>query len=130
MARIIEENARLEHDAQNAQLELGQLRADRERAMSDAAQATAAHALMLAKQETLQRELADARTTLAVRAREAALVGERLSDTGRRADALAHEKLELLRRQATLEAELRLCRVSMERPGEAEPPTGTRRRLA
>ena len=116
MARVIEENARLEHDAHNAQLELGQLRANRERAMSDAAQATAAHALMLAKQESLQRELGDARTTLAVRAREAALVGERLTDTERRADALAQEKLELLRRQATLEAELRLCRVSMERP--------------
>jgi chromosome segregation ATPase len=116
MARVIEENARLERDAHNAQVELGQLRADRERATSDAAQATTARTLMLAKQETLLRELGDAHIALAVRAREAALAGERLTDMERRTDALAQEKLDQLRRQATLEAELRLCRAAVERP--------------
>lgn len=116
MRRVIEENERLDHDARNAQLELGNLRAARDRAASDAAESAAGHAVMLAKQEALQRELGEAHTAQAVQAREAALAGERLSDMERRGEALAQEKLDLLRRQATLEAELRLCRAAAERP--------------
>ena len=116
MSRVIEENELLKRDAQRAQLELGQLRADRDRTAAEATQSAAGQIRLTTKQEALQRELGDAHTTLAVREREAALAGERLADVERRADALTQEKLDLLRQQAALETELRICRAGMERP--------------
>lgn len=109
MARVIEENEKLEHDARSGQQELGRLRAERDRAASEASDAAASFTLISTKQDAQQRELADARTALAVQARETTMACERLEVAESRSEALAAEKIDLLQRLASVEAELRLA---------------------
>lgn len=110
VARIVEENQRLERDAQSAQQELGRLRAERDHAASEASEVATTLALISTKQEAQQHELEDARTALAVQAREAAMAAERFEAAESRRDTVLAEKIELLQRLASVEAELRLCR--------------------
>ncbi|HEV7817287.1 MAG TPA: hypothetical protein VGP06_19565 [Janthinobacterium sp.] len=98
LARMVEENERLHGECRAAQQDLAQLRSELAQATSQATEMLAARPPIMAKQELLQRELADSRTVLAVHSREIALVNDRLADAERRAQALAQEKLDLLQR--------------------------------
>jgi uncharacterized coiled-coil DUF342 family protein len=113
LAQATIENARLQDTLQAAQQEFIQVRSEREQLASYAKELLAARRTLQAKQDALQQELAEARTALAVHAREAVLLTEHLARMGSQSEALTQEKLALLQQQASLQAELRQCREQM-----------------
>lgn len=115
LARMTEEHTRLEQELRLAQQQLGQLRAECDRIVLEAAALAAGRTQMAAAQETLQRQLGDASSALAVREREMALAGDRLASAEQRAEVLVRDQLSLLQQQARLETELRLLREATQR---------------
>jgi chromosome segregation ATPase len=117
------ENTRLHQAAEAAQVDAARERSAAERTAFQASALAAQVDKMQARHEAMQAQLDESRIALAVRAREAEMMGARLADADGAAQAGAREKQALLRELTVLETELRQER-ALARQRQAAPEDG------
>lgn len=105
LSQLTGENERIQEAMRAAQQALEQARSERAQLAYQVTELSTARAELIKVHDGMQQILADARTALAVQAKEFALVTERLKHIEARSETLAQEKLSLLQERAVLEAQ-------------------------